>query len=244
MSNIKDKVILVTGASSGIGEASARLLAANGAKVVVGARRTDRLEKLVADIRRDGGTAEYTALDVVDRQNVKDFVAFAKDTFGRVDVLFNNAGVMPLSPLAALKVGDWDRMIDVNIKGVLNGIAAALPVMEAQGSGHILNTSSVAGHVVFPTSAVYCGTKFAVKAISEGLRMESKTVRVTLITPGAIATELGHDITDASTIEMLGQFKGLAIAPDAIARAVLYAVEQPPEVDVNEIVVRPLAQSL
>jgi NADP-dependent 3-hydroxy acid dehydrogenase YdfG len=244
MSNIKDKVILVTGASSGIGEATARLLAANGAKVVVGARRTDRLEKLVTDIRRTGGTAEYKALDVVDRQNVKDFVAFAKDAFGRIDVLFNNAGVMPLSPLSALKTGDWDRMIDVNIKGVLNGIAAALPIMEAQGSGHILNTSSVAGHVVFPTSAVYCGTKFAVKAISEGLRMESKIVRVTLITPGAIATELGHDITDASTIEMLGQFKGLAIAPDAIARAVLYAVEQPPEVDVNEIVVRPLAQSL
>lgn len=244
MSNIKDKVVLITGASSGIGAATARLLATNGAKIVAGARRADRLETLVGEIRAAGGTAEYKTVDVADRRDVADFVNFAKETFGRIDVLFNNAGVMPLSPMNALKIDDWDRMIDVNIKGVLYGIAAALPIMEAQGGGHILNTSSVAGHVVFPTSAVYCGTKFAVKAISEGLRMESKTVRVTNISPGAIATELGHDITDQATKEMIEQFKNIALPPDAIARAVLYAVEQPADVDVNEIIVRPLIQPL
>lgn len=244
MLNVENKVIVITGASSGIGEATAKLLAQNGAKVVLGARRTDKLEKLAKEIHASGGTAELKAVDVTDRENVKAFVEFAKGKFGRVDVIFNNAGVMPLSPMNALKVEEWDNMINVNIQGVLNGIAAALPIMEAQGSGQIINTASIGAHVVVPTAAVYCATKYAVWAISEGLRQESQTIRVTIISPGVVDTELGSDITDESSKGLLKEFRKTALAAEAIARAVLYAVSQPDDVDVNEVIVRPIRQTM
>ncbi|WP_017316481.1 SDR family oxidoreductase [Mastigocladopsis repens] len=244
MLNVENKVIIITGASSGIGEATAKLLAANGAKVVLGARRTDKLEKLVEEIHASGGTAEFKAVDVTDREDVKAFIHFAKDKFGRVDVIFNNAGVMPLSPMNALKVEEWDNMINVNIHGVLNGIAAGLPIMEAQGGGQFINTASIGAHVVAPTAAVYCATKYAVWAISEGLRQESKNIRVTTISPGVVETELGSDITDDASKGFLQELRKTALTPDAIARAVLYAVSQPDDVDVNEVIVRPIRQMM
>lgn len=243
MSNAKNKVIAITGASSGIGEASAKLLAQNGAKVVLGARRTQKLENIVEAIRVQGGTAEYKALNVADREDMKAFIHFAKDKFGRVDVIFNNAGVMPLSPMNALKVEEWDKMIDVNIHGVLNGIAAGLPIMEAQGSGQLINTASIGAHIVVPTGAVYCATKYAVWAISEGVRQESPNIRVTTISPGVVETELGSDITESSAKAALQEFRKISLTPDAIARAILYAVSQPDDVDVNEIIVRPTASA-
>lgn len=239
MSGIENKVVAITGASSGIGEATARLLARRGARVVLGARRTDRLEALVTAIRAEGGKAEYRALDVTSRDDTAAFVEFARSTFGRVDVVLNNAGVMPLSPLAALKVDEWDRMIDVNIRGVLHGIAAALPIMKAQGSGQIINVSSIGGHRVSPTAAVYCATKFAVNAISEGLRQESSDIRVTVISPGVTESELADSITDESARDAMKEFRKGAISADAIARAILFAIEQPADVDVSEIIVRP-----
>ncbi|MBB5517597.1 SDR family oxidoreductase [Amphiplicatus metriothermophilus] len=238
------KIVAITGASSGIGEATAKRLAQAGAKVLVGARRADRLEALVRDIRNHGGEAELRAVDVVDPAGVKEFINFAVERFGRLDVLVNNAGVMPLSPMRALKVDEWNKMVDVNIKGVLNGVAAALPVFERQGSGHFVNVASVAGHVVFPGGAVYCATKFAVRAISEGLRQELKTIRVTIISPGAVATELGHDITNAEMRDFVSGVREFALNSDDIASAVHYAVTQPDNVDVNEIVVRPVQQAL
>ena len=244
MMNVENKVIAITGASSGIGEASAKLLAENGAKVVLGARRTEKLEKIVEEIRKQGGTAEFKALDVTDREDVKAFIHFAKDKFGRVDVIFNNAGVMPLSPMNALKVEEWDHMINVNIHGVLNGIAAGLPIMEAQGGGQFINTASIAAHVVAPTAAVYCATKYAVWALSEGLRQESKNIRVTTISPGVVETELGSDITDDASKGFLQELRKTALTSDAIARAVLYAVSQPDDVDVNEVIVRPSRQMM
>ena len=243
MLNVENKVIVITGASSGIGEATAKLLAKNSAKVVLGARRTEKLEKIVEDIRKQGGTAEFKAVDVANREEMKAFIHFAKDKFGRVDVIYNNAGVMPLSPMNALKVEEWDNMINVNIHGVLNGIAAGLPIMEAQGGGQFINTASIGAHVVVPTGAVYCATKYAVWAISEGLRQESKNIRVTTISPGVVETELGSDITEESAKGALKEFRKIALAPDAIARAVLYAVSQPDDVDVNEIIVRPTASA-
>lgn len=174
---------------------------------------------------------------------MKAFIHFAKDKFGRVDVIFNNAGVMPLSPMNALKVEEWDNMINVNIHGVLNGIAAGLPIMEAQGGGQIINTASIGAHVVVPTGAVYCATKYAVWAISEGLRQESKNIRVTIISPGVVETELGCDITEESSKGFLKELRKTALNPDAIALAVLYAVSQPDDVDVNEIIVRPTASA-
>ena len=243
MLNVENKVIAITGASSGIGEATAKLLAENGAKVVLGARRTDRLEKLVEEIRRQGGSAEFKTVNVADRDDMKAFIHFAKDAFGRIDVIFNNAGVMPLSPMNALKVEEWDTMINVNVNGVLNGIAAGLPIMEAQGGGQFINTASIGAHVVVPTGAVYCATKYAVWAISEGLRQESKNIRVTTISPGVVETELGSDITEDSAQEALKEFRKTALTPDAIARAVLYAVSQPDDVDVNEMIVRPTASA-
>lgn len=239
MSNATNKVIAITGASSGIGEASAKLLAKNGAKVVLGARRTQKLVKIAEEIRDRGGIAEYKALDVCDRENVKNFIHFTKEKFGRVDVIFNNAGVMPLSPMNALKVEEWKKTIDVNIFGVLNGIAAGLPIMEAQGSGQFINTASIGAHVVVPTGAVYCATKYAVWAISEGLRQESPNIRVTTISPGVVETELGSDITEESAKKALQEFRQISLTPNAIASAVLYAVSQPHDVDVNEIIVRP-----
>ena len=244
MLNVENKVVAITGASSGIGEATAKLLAQNGAKVVLGARRTDKLEKLVKEIYSSGGTAEFKAVDVTDREDVKAFVEFVKDKFGRVDVIFNNAGVMPLSPMNALKVEEWDNMINVNIRGVLNGIAAGLPIMEAQGSGQIINTASIGAHVVVPTAAVYCATKYAVWAISEGLRQELQHIRVTTLSPGVVDTELGSDITDESSKGLLEDFRKTALPSEAIARAVLYAVSQPDDVDVNEVIVRPVGQTM
>jgi NADP-dependent 3-hydroxy acid dehydrogenase YdfG len=239
MSNIKGKVVAITGASSGIGEATARLLAERGAHVVVGARRTERLEKLVADINARGGSARFRAVDVTSRADTQAFVDFAKAEFGRLDVLVNNAGVMPLSNMAEVKVDEWDRMIDVNIRGVLHGIAAVLPDMKARGSGQIVNVASVGAHVVVPTGAVYCATKYAVWAISEGLRQENPDIRVTTISPGVVATELGDDISDATARDYVKELRKKALTPDAIARAIAYAVEQPDDVDVNEVIVRP-----
>ncbi|WP_417320266.1 SDR family oxidoreductase [Emcibacter sp.] len=239
MQNVTDKVVLITGASSGIGEATARRLAGEGAIVLLGARRTDRLEKIVREIRAAGGAAEYRSLDVTDAGSVGDFVEFGRQKFGRVDVLFNNAGVMPLSPLNALKMDEWNRIIDVNIKGVLHGIAAALPVMEAQGAGHIINTASTGAHAVGPSCAVYCASKYAVRAITEGLRQEMAKIRVTLISPGVTETELGHDITDQMAKDFVNDLRSISLSPDAIASAVLYVVAQPAEVDVSEMIVRP-----
>lgn len=180
------KVVLVTGASSGIGEATALRLAADGHRVFLGARRTERLEKLAARIAEDGGTAGYRRLDVTDAADVRAFVSAAVERWGRLDVIVNNAGVMPLSPLSELKVAEWDRMLDVNVRGVLHGIAAALPVMRAQGGGHVVNIASVGAYEVVPTAAVYCATKFAVRALSEGLRQESAgDIRVSVVSPGA-----------------------------------------------------------
>ncbi|MDZ8263911.1 SDR family oxidoreductase [Nostoc sp. ChiQUE01b] len=243
MLNVENKVIAITGASSGIGEATAKLLAQNGANVVLGARRTEKLEAIVKEIRDQGNSAEFKAVDVTDREDVKAFIHFALDKFGRVDVIYNNAGVMPLSPMNALKVEEWDTMIDVNIRGVLNGIAAGLPIMEAQGGGQFINTASIGAHMVAPTGVVYCATKYAVWAISEGLRQESKNIRVTIISPGVVETELGSDITDDAAKGFLKELRKTALTPQAIARSVLFAVSQPDDVDVNEIIVRPTASA-
>lgn len=241
MSHIANKVVLVTGASSGIGEGTARLLASKGAKVLLGARRTDRLEKIVEEIRAAGGVAEYRALDVTSLEDTQAFAAYAVEKLGPIDVLINNAGVMPLSPLHELKVDEWNHMIDVNIRGTLHGIAAVLPDMRARKSGQIINLSSIGGHNVWPTCGVYCGTKFAVMAISEALRMENSDVRVTVISPGVVESELAHTITDPDTQKMIEDFRKVAITPDAIGRAIAYAIEQPADVDVSEIIVRPVA---
>lgn len=241
MLNVKGKVVAVTGASSGIGEATARSLAAAGARVVVGARRTDRLERLAAEIVAAGGIAAARPVDVTDRRDVAAFTGFANERFGRVDVVVNNAGVMPLSPLAALKVDEWDRMIDVNVKGVLYGVAAALPIMEAQGFGQIVNLSSIGGHSVSPTAAVYCATKFAVRAISDGLRQETDRIRVTVISPGTTTSELAETITDESARAAMRTWRAICIPPEVIANAILYAIGQPADVDVSEIIVRPTA---
>jgi NADP-dependent 3-hydroxy acid dehydrogenase YdfG len=232
------KVVLITGASSGIGEATARMLAANGHQVVLGARRTDRLEKIVAEIRQAGGKAEFRALDVADRGDVGAFVEFARQKFGRVDVIFNNAGVMPVSPMNALKTDEWDRIIDVNIRGVLNGIAAVLPLMEAQGIGHVISTASTGAHAVGGQFGVYCASKYAVRAIMEGLRQETNRIRVTTLSPGVTESELGHDITVAETAQGVKQLRSIALDANAIANAVLYAISQPDDVDVNEMIIR------
>jgi NADP-dependent 3-hydroxy acid dehydrogenase YdfG len=244
MSNIKGKVIAITGASSGIGEATATLLAERGAKVVAGARRIDRLQKLAAAISAKGGEIRVRAVDVTKRADVEAFIAFAKSEFGAVDVLVNNAGIMPLSLMAQLKTDEWDRMIDVNIRGVLNGIAAVLPDMKTRGSGQIVNVASVAAHGVAPTGAVYCATKYAVWAISDGLRQENPELRVTIVSPGVVATELGNDISDTAAKSFLADLRKAALTPDAIARAIGYAVEQPDDVAVNEVIVRPTGGSI
>lgn len=235
------KVVLITGASSGIGEATARLLAHQGLHVVLGARRTDRLEKLVSQIRAEGGSAEYRALDVTSLEDMQAFVGFAKETFGRIDVIVNNAGVMPLSKLEMLKIDEWNRMIDVNIRGVLHGIAAGLPLMQQQGSGQIINMSSIGGHAVYPTAAIYCATKFAVGAISDGLRQEVSNIRVTVISPGTTESELADSISDSEAQRGMQDFRKIAIPAEAIARAIAFAIKQPDDVDVSEIIVRPTA---
>ncbi|MFD8708292.1 SDR family oxidoreductase [Kitasatospora sp. NPDC059648] len=238
------KVVAITGASSGIGEATARRLAADGHRLFLGARRTDRLDQLVTEITAKGGAAATQRLDVTEAADVQDFVAAAKERYGRVDVMVNNAGVMPLSPLEALRTEEWNRMIDVNVRGVLHGISAALPVMRAQGGGHIVNIASVGAHEVSPTAAVYCATKFAVRAISEGLRQESAgDVRVTLVSPGVTESELADSIADPDARAAMRAYRAVALPASAIADAVAYAISQPPHVDVNEIVVRPAASA-
>src|SRR5277367_5596127 len=245
MENIKGKVVVITGASSGLGEATARLLSAEGASVVLGARRVDRIQSLADELNAKGGKALALATDVTNHEQVKSLVDAAVQKFGRIDVMINNAGIMPHSPLERLKIDDWDRTIDVNIKGVLYGIAAALPHMKQQKSGHIINVSSVAGHRVGPGFAVYSATKYAVRALSEGLRQEVKpyNIRTTVISPGAVATELPNSITEADISQGIHKFyEANAIPPDSFARAVAYAVEQPEDVDINEILFRPTRQ--
>ncbi|MEM9516665.1 MAG: SDR family oxidoreductase [Actinomycetota bacterium] len=240
-----DRVVVITGASSGIGAATAERLAAEGARVVLSARRADRLEALVASIRNTGGEAEFLASDVTDAGAMLDLADRAIETYGRIDVWINNAGVMPLSPVASCRTGEWKQMVDVNVTGVLNGVAAAYPRMLEQGHGHVVNVSSIAGHVVFPGAAVYCATKFAVRALSEGIRMESNgLVRVTNISPGAVDTELADHIGVDTIRESIRENLDVAIPADAIARAIAYAISEPAEVDVNELTIRPARQAL
>lgn len=244
MSNVKGRVVAITGASSGIGEAAARLLAHHGAHVVLGARRTDRLEKLASDLNGEGGSAVYQSLNVAHLDQMESFIDLAVSQFGRIDVMLNNAGVMPLSPLDALKVDEWNRMIDVNIRGVLHGIAAGLPVMQKQGFGQFINIASIGAYEVSPTAAVYCATKHAVRAISEGLRQEvGSGIRVTQISPGVTDSELADSISDDTARQVMKEYRRISIPATSIAQAILYAIEQPPEVDVNEIIIRPTASS-
>jgi len=243
--NIEGKVVVITGASSGLGQSTARLLAASGAKVVLGARRKDRIDALVKEITAKGGNAIGFATDVTKRRDFEALVKGALDKHGRVDVLVNNAGIASIAPLEALKVEEWDQMIDVNIKGLLYGVAAALPIMQKQKQGHIINIASVVGFKVFaPGGTVYSATKFAVRAVTEGLRLELKAdnIRTTMISPGAVATELGESGSDEVAKENLREFYKIAIPSDSIARAIAYAIEQPAEVEIDEIVIRPTAQ--
>jgi NADP-dependent 3-hydroxy acid dehydrogenase YdfG len=245
--NIVGKVVVITGASSGLGEATARYLAERGATVVLGARRADRLETLVDEITQAGGKAFARVTDVTDAAQVQALVDAAVEKYARIDVILNNAGVMPHSPLERRKIDDWNRTIDINIKGVLYGVAAALPHMQRQKSGHIINVSSVAGHRVGPGSAVYAATKTAVRVISEGLRQEVKpwNLRTTIISPGAVATELPNSITETDVAKGIGQFyEQYAIPADSFARAVAFAISQPEDVDINEILFRPTRQEL
>lgn len=240
---MNSKVILITGASSGIGEATARLLAEKGHHIVMGARRTDRLETIAGEIQSAGGSAEYLALDVANLASMQAFADHALAKFGKIDVIVNNAGVMPLSPLEALKIDEWNQMIDVNIRGVLHGIAATLPTMKKQGFGQVINISSIGGHAVWPSCAVYSATKFAVIAISEGLRQENTDIRVTVISPGVTTSELAHTITDEGSAKAMETFREVAIPAAAIGRAISFAIDQPGDVDVNEIIVRPTASA-
>ncbi|EFH80469.1 SDR family oxidoreductase [Ktedonobacter racemifer] len=244
--NIEGKVVVITGASSGLGEATARLLSAQGASVVLGARRVDRIQSLADELTRSGGKALAIPTDVTDSDQVKRLVDAAVQTYGRIDVMINNAGLMPHSPLERLKIDDWNRTIDVNIKGVLYGIAAALPHMKQQKAGQIINVSSVAGHKVRPTSAVYAATKTAVLVISEGLRQEVKpyNIRTTVISPGAVATELPNSITEPDIAENVRKGYEIAIPAESFAQAVAFAMSQPEEVDVNEILFRPTRQEI
>lgn len=234
-----DKTILVTGASGGIGEAIARELAAHGGKVLLGARRGDRIEGIAAEIRQQGGTAEARPLDVTDRTAMAAFAEAALGFWGRIDVLVNNAGVMPLSPLSAGKHDEWERMVDVNIKGVLWGIAAVLPTMERQGRGQIVNIASIGALQVVPTAAVYCATKLAVRAISDGLRQENTRIRVTCVNPGVVESDLAATITHAETRAAMDAYRAVALQPADIARAVRQVIDAPESVDTTEITIRP-----
>ena len=245
--NIEGKIVVITGASSGLGEATARLLSKEGAIVVLGARRADRLRSLVDELISQDGKAVAMTTDVTQRDQVQKLVDAAVQAYGRIDVIINNAGVMPQSLLEQLKVDEWDQMIDVNIKGVLYGIAAALPYMQKQKAGHIINVSSVASHKVGPGSSVYAATKHAVRALSEGLRQEVKpyNIRTTVISPGAVATELPNTITDAAVGARIKNFYAdMAIPADSFARCVAFAMSQPEDVDINEILFRPTRQEL
>ena len=243
--NIEGKVVVITGASSGLGESTARRLATLGATVVLGARRKDRLEAIVKDIQAAGGKALFVTADVTRQAEVDRLVQKAVDTYGGIDVLINNAGIMPIAPLALRKVSEWERMIDINVKGVLYGIAAALPHMQKQKSGHIINISSVAGIKVFaPGGSVYSATKFAVHALSEGLRMETRkdNIRVTIVSPGAVDSELKENTSDEQSAQNVKEFYKIAIPADSVARAIAYAIEQPADVEIDEIVLRPTVQ--
>ncbi|BDT60725.1 oxidoreductase [Massilia varians] len=241
--DIAGKVVVITGASSGLGEATARQLSSLGAHLVLGARRQDRLEALAADIRGAGGKVEIVVTDVTRKQDVVALVQAALTNFGRLDVMINNAGLMAVAPLAELKVDEWDSMLDINVKGVLYGIAAALPVFQKQESGHFINIASVAGLKMFGNATVYSATKFAVRAISEGLRAEvGGKIRSTVISPGAVESELKHGSSHAESASAVHDFYEMAIPSDAVARAIAYAIIQPADVDINEIVLRPTAQ--
>jgi NADP-dependent 3-hydroxy acid dehydrogenase YdfG len=242
---ISGKVVVITGASSGLGEATARHLAARGARLVLAARRTERLQSLAAEIRKSAGEVAIVTADVSRLGDVQAIVTEAIKSFGRIDVWVNNAGLMSLAPMAAGKTDEWDRMIDINIKGTLYGIAAAMPVMEKQGSGHIINVASIAGHKVFaPIGSVYSATKFAVRALSEGLRMEAPAgIRTTIISPGAVQSELKHGSTDAAASAAVNAFyEANEIPADSVARAIAYAIEQPADVEVSEVLLRPTVQ--
>jgi NADP-dependent 3-hydroxy acid dehydrogenase YdfG len=242
---IQNKVVVITGASSGLGEAAARHLARDGAKLVLGARRLERMQALAQDLSLSEGVCLRT--DVTDRAQVQALVEHAVQQHGRIDVIINNAGLMPQSPLDRLKIDEWDRMIDVNIKGVLYGIAAVLPHMQKQKSGHIINVSSVAGHKVRAGGAVYAATKHAVRALSEGLRQEVKpyNIRTTVISPGAVETELPNTISEPDVAAGFQKFyEDFAIPADSFARAVAFAIEQPEDVDINEILYRPTRQEM
>jgi NADP-dependent 3-hydroxy acid dehydrogenase YdfG len=241
MTALIDKTILITGASSGIGEAAVRDLAGLGANLFIGARRGDRLDALAREL---GDQVAWRELDVTDPASFDAFADAAEARFGRIDALVNNAGVMPLSPLAALKRDEWKKMFDVNVHGVLNGIAAVLPRFVAQRSGHVVNVASIAAHSVMPTAAVYCASKFAVWAITDGLRQEHDDIRATIISPGVVATELGNDISDPGVAAALLDWRKKSLTPDAIARAIRFALEQPEGVDINEIIVRPTAAGM
>jgi len=243
--NIEDKVVVITGASSGIGEATAIMLAERGAKVVLGARGVNRLEALARRIEATGGEVTYAQTDVRRREDLTSLVKLALDRYDQLDVLISNAGIMPVSPLDDLRVEDWENMIDINIKGVLYGIAAALPVFRKQGFGHFVNTASTAGHKTVPNQSVYSATKFAVRAISEGLRMEAgEKLRVTIISPGFVNTNFAEGVTNPEVKTQLENARDkFALPPEAIARAIVFAIEQPSDVDVNEIIVRPTAQT-
>jgi NADP-dependent 3-hydroxy acid dehydrogenase YdfG len=246
MKDIEGKVIAITGASSGIGEATALLLAERGAKVVLGARGSERLANLAKRIEDAGGTVALQPTDVRRRSDLATLVGLACDRYGKLDVLFSNAGVMPISPVADLRVADWDEMIDINLKGVLYGIAAALPIFRKQGFGHFVNTASTAGLKTVPTQAIYSGTKFAVRAISEGLRQEvgSEGLRVTVISPGFTRTNFADAVVNTDLRARLIESRDtVAMSPAAVARAVLFAIEQPADVDVGEIVIRATAQA-
>ena len=238
-----EKIVLITGASSGIGEATALRLAAAGHHVVAGARREDRLADLAAKIRADGGSVDPVRVDVTDRADVAAFVDGAVARHGRVDVVVNNAGVMPLSRLDSLLVDEWDRMVDVNVRGLLNGIAATLPHFQRQGGGHFVTIASTGAHEVVPTAAVYCATKYAAWAITEGLRLEvDPSIRVTTVSPGVTESELAETITEAGARDMMVDYRAHTIAPSVIADAIAFALDQPADVDVNELVIRPTRQ--
>ena len=236
-----EKVILITGASSGIGEGIAQELGTGGAKLLLGARRRDRIDRVAKHINDSGGTAEAMMLDVTDRAAMAAFAEKAVDLWGRIDVLINNAGVMPLSPLAAGKHDEWERMVDVNIKGVLWGSGAVLPQMERQESGQIINIASIGALHVVPTAVVYCATKFAVRAISDGLRQESAKIRVTCVNPGVVESDLAATITHEETKAVIDDYRAIALQPADIARAVRHVIEAPDDVDTTEITVRPTA---
>jgi NADP-dependent 3-hydroxy acid dehydrogenase YdfG len=237
------KIVLITGASSGIGQATALRLAHDGHHVVIGARREDRLAELAAKIRADGGSVDTHRLDVTDRADVAAFVDGAVERHGRVDVLVNNAGVMPLSRLDSLLVDEWDRMVDVNVRGLLHGIAATLPHFQRAGTGHFVTVASIGAHQVVPTAAVYCATKYAAWAITEGLRLEvDPSIRVTTVSPGVVESELADTITEPGAKEMMRTYRAESIPPEAIADAIAYAMNQPSDVDVNELVIRPARQ--